>query len=203
MTDYTVKLLENFLIQTKQMSFSNVSLLDKITSHWGVWEAPSVSQIFHGWLLACAFGRFIFALVIFFIARTSISVDASGNKGVVSMHSNGLYQDSSENKDCFSSKEQSRLKSFPRLKFSIKLELAVLISLKVWQWTQVPGKLLQVSASRFCARTQTNSYAQDVLSSSRTHQSDKPPRSCKESTNSAINYEDFYGEKHLFALWFS
>lgn len=140
---YTAKLLENFLINPKQTSFSKVSLLDKITSHWGVWEAPSVSQIVHVWLLACAFGHFILTLVIFFIARTSISVDASGNKGVISMHINGLYQDSSEKKDCFSSKEQSRPKSFPRLKFSIKLELAVLTSRKVWQWTQVPGKLLQ------------------------------------------------------------
>lgn len=53
-----------------------------------------------------------------------------------------------------------------------------------------------------CVRTQTNSYAQDVLSSSWIHQSDKSSHPHKETTNSAINSEGFYGENHFFPIIF-
>lgn len=45
--------------------------------------------------------------------------------------------------------------------------------------------------TQFRVRTQTNSYAQDVLSSNWIHQSDKSPGPNKEVINSAVNSEDF------------
>lgn len=122
------------------------------------------------------------------------------------MYSNSLYQDSSEKKvkDIVSLQRSrgkiGRPKSFPRLKFSIKLEMALLMKSVVVNSgaRRAASSLSLKEVTQFRVRTQTNSYAQDVLSSSWIHQSVKSPRPRIEATKSAINSEDFYGEKHFF-----
>ena len=69
MVAYIVQFLENFLVKTKRTDLSNgnTSLLDKLTLHWGDWEAPSIIYIFQVWLSACALGHFILPVVIFLL----------------------------------------------------------------------------------------------------------------------------------------